>query len=186
MKTLFLALLITFSAPSLFAQRMILKEKKETWIPDSYPALSSQEQRFISSLTPIDQRNKQFVQLIFDAGTFSNCGVGTALRNDKLFVSVVDKKTSTRRPFVIDFKKALVNENPFLADNRESLHVVVFEQSAQASRELAPQTVLVYFYYSAQGDMQGMQLFVKKKGAFTRANLAPKIETSYQIACKSK
>lgn len=183
MKTLFLALLITFTAPSLFAQKMILNDKKVAWVPDSYASLSAQEQRFISNLIPIDQKNKMFVQLIFDAGTFSDCGVGTALRNDKLFVSVVDKKTTTRRPFVIDFKKALVNEYPFLGDNRESLHVVVFEQNTNASD---PQTVLVYFYYSAQGDMQGMQLFVKKKGALTRGSFAPKIETSYQITCKSK
>lgn len=188
MKTVFLALLIALISPSLFGQRMILKDKKETWLPEIYTSLSSQEQRFIANLNGVDEKNKQFVQLIFDAGSFSNCGVGTALRSNKLFFTVVDKKTSTRYSYVINFKKALVNDYPFVSSDNSSIHLLVFEQETKSVEEFIPQTVLVYFFYSPKGDMQGMQLFVKKKigGVLSRASAAPVLETSYQLTCKSK
>lgn len=171
MKTIFLILLMAFASNSLHAQGMISDNKKEQWLPENYASLSTAEQNIIANLNSVDNKNKQFLQLMLDAGSFSNCGVGTALRSDNLFVSIVDKKKSMRYSFVINFKKALVNDYPFVMNaDRSSLHVIFFEQKVKSQRGLIPQSVFIYFVYASNGNMVGMQVFAKNKsdGASTQ------------------
>lgn len=184
MKTIFLALLITFIAPSLFAQRMILKDTQETWVPESFDKLSESEQAIISGLNPVSEKNKQFLQLMFDAGSFSNCGVGTALRSKQLFITVIDKEKAKKYSFVLSYDRALVNDNPYRDTSGIALHAVVFDQNTKSENGLIPQTVIVYFLYLPSGDMHSMRISTKTKkqvGLFST-----KVETSYQIDCKSK
>ncbi len=186
MKNLFLALLVVFSIRSVFAQ----VNSKEAWRPESFSKLSAFEQKVISRLTPVDQTNKIFVQLLLDTGVFKSCGIGTVLRHDKLFVSVIDKKTAIKYSYTLDFNKALVNEDAFVNETGVQIYVLVFDQSTKSQLgELPEETVFMYFIFDKDGQLVSMTINTKKNSGFELpvvSKFIGKVQPSYEIKCEAK
>lgn len=161
----FLALILALVSPSLFAQSMSLGASEKMWKPSGFSSLSNLEQNIISNLSPINQRNKTFVQLMFDTGSYENCGVGTALRQNKIFISIVDKKTKAKSAFVVPLQEALVNEMPFYEDaaGNVQIYVVVFDRVVPGMYgTTSKETVFMYISFKKDGTVKTLTVNPKK------------------------
>ncbi|MES2770030.1 MAG: hypothetical protein V4596_12875 [Bdellovibrionota bacterium] len=186
MKNLFLALLVVFSVQSVFAQIV----SKEAWKPEGFSKLSAFEQTIISKLSPVDQKNKIFVQLLLDTGVFKSCGLGTTLRHDKLFISVIDKKTAMRYSYVLDFNRALVNQDVFVGEAGVQIHVLVFDQAIQnLSGELFEETVFMYFFFDKEGQLVQMVIKATKNsgvGLPIISKFPESTQGAYEVNCEAR
>ncbi len=165
---------------SLLVSLLILPNANASdWRPLGFESLSEPEKDMIKIMTPINHQNKTAVQLLFDVGSFQNCAMGTAITNDKIFLTINEKGSSTRHRFVLSLNKALTSEDRF-SRAEMPIYVLVFDQKA------TNETIFMYFLLTKQGRVDAMRLIAKKnhmQGIPIISKYVGKTEPSYELIC---
>lgn len=180
MKTLFYIILLVLISSVGMAQ---------TWKPQGYANLNNTEKNLIKYLSPLSEVNKSIAQLVLDSGSYENCSMGTALRADKIYVTIINKTDSKKYRYVLKLNESLISENLFMYQ-RSPVFVLVFDQvTPEEDGSKTAETLFMYFFMTADGRIQGVDIESKKnihQGIPLASRFVGSVQPHYMFTCKSK
>lgn len=145
MRIIFLALLLSFNFAS-----------AQEWKPRNFATLNVFEQNLIQYLSPMNEANKSFVQLLLDMGTYKDCVMETRLEAGKVLLQLFDQKSSQKYFYTLQANQSLVSFDSILGQDH-TVYVLVFDQAS----EQGPETLFMYFNLDDSGTAKSAQIYSK-------------------------